>query len=472
MRTVAQSPGILPAVHTGGEAAAGASFGKHLLLTLFFLTIVLDFRRIEGDENPFVVVMGIANVLLGAWYCVAYGRFTTRLFCWVAPFLLLIGAGTLSGILYGQETYLVLSTAIPMVSFLLAAIAVHAIDGEEEKRIAVGIILATAFMAAAAKFAFGFYYYEVDFENVRYQIISGSVPLLFAYGFAGIFSRGQKFALTAIFVAVLIVVVSVTRTYIIVFGLSALVCLYSYSKAASRVTGFLVIAIVVAVLGVALVELVPGILGRWNDRITSSEFGVDLSAAYRVAEAEYQLRRLWADGTGLLLGFGHAAKTGLAGDNVRLIASELGRHATGYYSFGYGHNVYVGLIYVGGIVAGVPVMGALFYLLWKGLQRARQTAATPLDQFLLIWGVAAFAGYMANGMLAGTFGNRSISFFCGVSAGLVLLGLEPARHAVREVARRGAEAAGDMRTPKQRRAALAAGRRSEIQTAAMDSAPG
>ena len=102
MRTVAQSPGILPAVHTGGEAAAGASFGKHLLLTLFFLTIVLDFRRIEGDENPFVVVMGIANVLLGAWYCVAYGRFTTRLFCWVAPFLLLIGAGTLSGILYGQ----------------------------------------------------------------------------------------------------------------------------------------------------------------------------------------------------------------------------------------------------------------------------------------------------------------------------------------------------------------------------------
>ena len=65
MRTVAQSPGILPAVHTGGEAAAGASFGKHLLLTLFFLTIVLDFRRIEGDENPFVVVMGVANVLLG-----------------------------------------------------------------------------------------------------------------------------------------------------------------------------------------------------------------------------------------------------------------------------------------------------------------------------------------------------------------------------------------------------------------------
>ena len=67
MRTIAQSRDVLPLGHTGSEAAVRASFGKLLLLTLFCLTIVPDFRRVEGDDNPFVMIMGIANVVLGAW---------------------------------------------------------------------------------------------------------------------------------------------------------------------------------------------------------------------------------------------------------------------------------------------------------------------------------------------------------------------------------------------------------------------
>ena len=65
---IAQSPAILPWSHAGSEDAAQKSFGKLLLFTLFFLTIVPDFRRLEGDQNPFVMILGIANVALGAWY--------------------------------------------------------------------------------------------------------------------------------------------------------------------------------------------------------------------------------------------------------------------------------------------------------------------------------------------------------------------------------------------------------------------
>ena len=456
MSRIAQLPALVPYGQTNAEAVARRSFGKLLLLTLFFLTIVPDFRRVEGDENPFVMIMGIANVLLGAFFCFNYRHLTTRLGYWIGPFVLLLGLGVLTGILYGRELYLVFAHAIPLLSFLLAAIAVHSLGGEAEKKAAIGIILAVGFLAAAVKFAWGFYYYDLDLENVRYQIISGSVPLVCAYGFACIFSRDRKFTLLAILLAVLIVVVSVTRTYIIVFSISALVCLYAYSKTAARLSGAVIIIVLGAILAVALTELFPEILGRWSDRLTHREFGVDLSAAYRVAEAEFQLRRLWSEGEGLLFGFGHAAKTGLAGDNVRLIASELGRRATVFSSFGYGHNLYVGLLYVGGLVAGLPVVLALFGLLGRGLRQLRRTAESRVDQFLLIWGVSAFAGYLAYGMLAGSFDDRSISFFFGVSAGLVLLGTEPVRHAANQASPRRAEIQGDVRTPKQRRAAKAA----------------
>jgi hypothetical protein len=455
VRTIAQSPDVLPIAHAGSEAAARASFGKLLLLTLFFVTIVPDFRRIEGDDNPFVMIMGTANVLLGAWYCVIYRRFTTRLFLWASAFLLLIGAGTITGIYYDQGSYLVLSRAMPVVSFLLAAIAVHSLSGDAEKKAAIGIILAIGLIAAAAKFVLGFYYYDLNLDNVRYQIISGSITLLFAYGFAAMFSKGRTLALIVISIALFVVALSVTRTYIIVFGISALVCIYSYTKTASRLSGTLLLVIAASIFAVALTELFPDVLGRWTYRMTNSGFDVDLTAAFRVAEAEFQLRRLWSDGEGLLFGFGHAARTGLAGENVRLIASELGREATNLSSFGYGHNLYVGVLYVGGLVAGVPVVAALFELLWRGLQQARATSASRVDRFLLIWGASAFAGYLVNGMLAGSFSDRSISFFFGVSAGLVLLGLEPGRQVVNRVSHRSADIQGDVRTPKQRRAAMA-----------------
>jgi hypothetical protein len=455
VRTIAQNSDVLPSSHPGSEAASQPSFGKLLLLTLVCLTIVPDFRRIEGDDNPFVMIMGIANVLLGTWYCVLYHHFTTRLFLWVSTFVLLIGVGIITGILYGQETYFVLSHTIPVLSFMFAAIAGHSLHGDAEKKAAIGIILAVGLVAAAVKFVVGFYYYDLDIENVRYQIIAGSIPLLFAYGFAGMFSKGRKLALLSISIALFIVALSVTRAYIIVFGISALVCIYSYSRTASRLSGTLVLVIATSILAVTLTELFPGVLGRWTYRMTNSGFDVDLTAAFRVAEAEFQLRRLWSDGEGLLFGFGHAAKTGLAGDNVRLIAGELGREATNFSSFGYGHNLYVGLLYVGGLVGGVPVVVAFFQLLWKGLRHARQASASPTDKFLLIWGVSAFAGYLVAGMLAGTFGDRSISFFFGVSAGLVLLGVEPGRQVVNRVSHRSADIQGDARTPRERRAAMA-----------------
>jgi hypothetical protein len=181
-----------------------------------------------------------------------------------------------------------------------------------------------------------------------------------------------------------------------------------------------------------------------------------LSAAYRLAEAEFQLHRLWTDFTGLLFGFGHAAETGLAGDNVRYIVSQLGRRATeDYFHLGYGDNSYAGLLYVGGLVSGLPVLVALFHLLWKGLRHARQRSMSPLDKFILIWGVSAFAGYLAYGVFAGSFGDRSISFFFGVSAGLVFLGLRSAPEVLDQVSRQGPDVRGDGRTPKQRRVAMA-----------------
>ena len=102
--------------------------------------------------------------------------------------------------------------------------------------------------------------------------------------------------------------------------------------------------------------------------------------------------------------------------------SILGESGVGYVGHGYGHNFYVGLIYVGGLIFGLPVIISLFRVLLVRLSfaRSRLSEMTLDDRFCLVWGLTAFAGYIGYGFLGGTFGDRAISMNAGVAVGLML----------------------------------------------------
>lgn len=129
----------------------------------------------------------------------------------------------------------------------------------------------------------------------------------------------------------------------------------------------------------------PEIAARWITRLGSSDrIGFDLTGATRIAEATYQIQRLAQDSLGLFFGFGHAAETYFAGPAAKLVASVLGASGADYSGHGYGHNFYVGLVYVGGLLFGGPVILSFAAMLLKARSFARRRWAdlTPDGRFI------------------------------------------------------------------------------------------
>jgi hypothetical protein len=406
-----------------------------LVLILYLLTLVFDFRRADGDDGSLVVVLGLGNLALGVALLLIERRFRRSVLLWTIPFVLLIVAATATGLLHGQPIYDVVSRTVPVAIFIMAIVIVASFRSGRDNGWMISVVAVVALVAVFWKILFGFAYYGLNIENVRYQIIAGSLPLVFAYGLTGFLVHRRRLMMLATAAALMTVALSVTRTYLVVFAISAIAAILSMPRSRfSSVTKRTIATAAVLLVGVTLIAVFePEVAARWITRFGSYDrIGFDLTGATRIAEATYQIQRLDQDGFGLLFGFGHAAETRFAGTAADQVRSVLGAQGVDYLGHGYGHNFYLGLIYVGGILFGGPVILAFAAMLLKARSVARRqwSNLTKDEQFTLIWGLAGFAGYTAYGLLGGTFGDRAGSFYFGISAGLILRVTESARRRV------------------------------------------
>ncbi|WP_157158868.1 hypothetical protein [Bradyrhizobium genomosp. III] len=268
----------------------------------------------------------------------------------------------------------------------------------------------------------------IDITTARYEILAGSVNACL-----GLLATSILYGLSGIDLLILtttlaLVAISVTRSQIAVaisqFGiyLSSISYLFKNPKTLRRLA-----LLVFLPLGLVAADQLGqfGITDRWIVRLfAASEFGVDPTLIARNAEVEFMLDAFTASSAEFMFGHGIAAETSLIGGNAAAAAAAVGRDSiANVHSKGFGHHNYWSILFVGGVLGGLPLLVFLCHqtveaaLFFRRVRVAR-LLETTVAQFGL-WGSATVIGMSMFGFLAGTFGDRPTCLWYGIGMGML-----------------------------------------------------
>lgn len=334
-----------------------------------------------------------------------------------------------SGMLWGQDAIALARQMPPIVLLCVGVFSAGAFSNsgvspqvllDESLKIAgVGLVLNLLLVAGIN---------GIDFDTVRYQVLSGGTPLIGAQLVALLLFGGWKpWTIFTSGLYVMLVLISVTRTQIaVVASMLLFAVVFAWPLILKgRALSLQVLALIGIVAAVLVVDafLPSSPLDRWTQRFTSAQLhsGFDITAVTRAGETGYQIARLGESVQGLFFGFGAAAPNFYDGPSARIISLLLGQKAAYWTEIGVGHNNYVGTIYIGGLLAGGMLLITQFIALMKS---AKVVSILPINgagrSYLapIIFSLTV-VGYMAYGILGGTLGGRSACLLFGFSIGIV-----------------------------------------------------
>lgn len=398
---------------------------KNFLYFFSIFLIAFDFRRAEGDQGGVVVFIGVTVFVLLILYAFLSKSLEINFFSPSLPLVYFISGAALVGLIHGQSVYSVLAMSMPLLLLVIASVAtiVFFKDGISYKKI--DIVFFGCCFAALWKLLFGFYYYDLDVGTVRYQILSGATPIIFSYAVAAIVTEHRRYFYIALILSLGVVFVSVTRTYLIVFFAAFCAGIYTSGFGLNKIFKIALGAVVAVLLGYLVA---PDLFDRWFLRLFEggNEYGVDLTAATRMAEADYQVSLLLESFSSLFFGYGISAETYFSGVYAEIITIILGPNFV-YTGHGYGHNLYLGMVYVGGLLFGG--CAALWFVTGCLLKIIKSRGlfyklVNEEKRFMLVWGASSVFAYIVYGMFAAPFGDRSMSFFYGIVLGMLYLSVK------------------------------------------------
>lgn len=396
------------------------------LMWLMLLPAVIDYKP-KGIQNWATILYALIFLLSAFSSLVLIGQYSLRrnrgaFFAGVAAFIYAAVAYT-SGALQGQEPIALLRAIPAILLFGFGMFSASALSNspfppnmildEINKAAAVGLLVNLVIVAGVD---------GINFDTVRYQVLTGAAPLVCANLVAlTLFGGWRPWSVASSALYAGLVLISITRTQVVIFAVVALFCVLfaggKLLKAKSLpVQALIAISLIgLVIVGDALLPASP--LERWTQRIFSAQehHGYDITAVTRAGETGYQISKLKESVSGLMFGYGASAQNFYDGENARIIAMLLGRKAAYWTETGVGHNNYVGTIYVGGVLAGGLLLVVQFISLVKSssiLRRLDVKAGASVYSVPL-----AVAAYMTFGLLGGTMGSRSACLLFGLVVG-------------------------------------------------------
>lgn len=406
------------------RSGIGLSLRDILLIGVLF-TLTFDYRRAEGDTGSLVVIMGLSNLSCGAAFIVMQRFYNRNVIMFLLPFWIFALHASIVGIARGQVPIAVFSQAMPILVFAQAALvcASYPRSVEELRRLLTWIVV-SGMAAASWKLIFALSYYGLTLETARYQVLSGATGLLFSYSLAAFLTGGRRFMWVTLVLSLGVVFVAVTRTYIFMFFAATCITLLSLPVyvIVRRAMRFIWFAVAAAVALMTVEIAIPELGARWTERLYHrSEVGVDITALTRIAEAKGQIQRMQEDHFGLVFGFGMLGEMKWADEEVSTVQSITGGSGE-EFGRGYGHNFYVGSIFVGGAVFGTLMLLTISAIPLRVMRKLRRIFgdAEKEEVFLGAFSIAASACYFFFGFLGGTLGDRSMSLYYGATIGLCL----------------------------------------------------
>lgn len=408
--------------------------GDRFALWLTLLPGIFDYRFV----TPTVTTLAIYAVLVLAALCgcltlIARNGLRPRSFLNVAGLVALafMAETCLVGLLRGQNWLVVVRAAPALALFPIEIFAISALAaGKSDARAVWRQVVTAAALAMVVQFASVVLIRQVDLASARYEVLSGAAPLLSGYGLGILLFGGVTFSAIAIISAhAVLVILSVTRTQLVVAAVPALSTILALRGRVFLVGGLgrrlLALAAILAVALVAAAFLPGAPLERWALRLfqdQAAHHGFDVTALARSGEAKFQIDRLMSSISGLLFGFGISAPTAFDAATARLINMLVGSDNGYFTETGIGHNEYVGIFYIGGVLAG----GAFLWVQLVGVLRSIDNIRHLYSGWLfsrfgsLLGAPLAFIAYMAFGLLGAIHGARSSVVFAGLTFGLTL----------------------------------------------------
>lgn len=401
------------------------------MLAAFVFPWVFDVKAKAGFEISWLIYVQLASFLFST---IVFGlslyifRIRVRLGLLagnafnVAVIALFVVVSMFSGFVEHNDTFKVFANEIPAVLFIYAIVMVSILaQAGVALETVLEIVVVAAVTAILIRMPIIAALFGIDFNTVRFQILSGATPVGTAFILsrlpAGFRIRDLAFAL----VQFTIVMISVTRTQILVIaGMMAAIAPFILNRLV-RPRAIVGVGLALSVLVVSIYclgEILPGNpIDRWISRTASYQTGdVDDSGLDRESQALFQLEKLTTGDIEKYIGFGIAAPGGNDPSLAAYIIARDGRAP--YVPVGFADETYMSLIFLGGLIGGGPILFAQFIWFWNSIRAIPFVLKMrPSRTAWVIVAPLAVIGIQITNILNSSFLDRSQSVFFGLCLG-------------------------------------------------------
>lgn len=411
-------------------------------ILVMYLIWSFDFRA--SSEQTYAIYIQSTAVLASMWaFFERMGRpnwaLPKELNLVLSIFFVFVVESSILGIINRQELVLVGSLALPIILFIMFSIYSYDVFLRVESiQKNISILIYIVIFGVLARFIIAFGLHGLAVEEVRYQILSGATTMAAAATVASFFSTFsfQIAVLTALnFFAI---VLSVTRTEVAVIFVMASSLILAAPKVLLR---FTILFRILAICGVIFPAFLfaelyeTNLVSRWIDRLTVADsLGYDVTTATRRAEVDWQIEVLSSSPFAASFGLGIAAPNRLTGLFAAILRDTPGLQAEAdVVDIGYGHNIYTGVLYTGGLLFGGMMNFAFLLLLikaFKTLSAATLHMKRSKAAYVAVWGSLTVIGVVTMGFLGGVLGDRGTAIWFGTGVGMMFAGAK-AIHPVR-----------------------------------------
>lgn len=384
---------------------------------------IFDFRS-EGAGSSFAVQQFfiITYVIAFLTFAISYrdnGVYIKGLVVNILFSLLFVLVGTISGLIADQEYYLIFRNATNIFIYLTMVYATSKIIVSYGRRQLVNYFILMAFFYSISTLII--YYIRqggIDFLSIRFQIIGSSIIAVSALIPLSIIYRIPLFGYVAILSSSMILILSVTRTYVLV----AILQIFPFTKYLIKIAGpreiFLSLVFMMSIPSIYIYT--EFISDRWEQRVSarSNNEDIDPTLYARMDEWGFMLDQTFKSTSNAFFGSGFAAETEyyLPNDISKEKESDIG----------FGHSNHLSLIFIAGFLGGGPL---LILHIWQFIQSFYFVGSVVNSRlkdsdvlFLAAWGALIVIGTFLANVLGAAFTNRSATLWYAIGTGLFLGG--------------------------------------------------
>ena len=396
---------------------------KNFFLFLSLFLPILIYNRTLYDTSLFTAYIAIISLLIIFVNIILIKKIDYTLIKYIVPFFLLYIAGMTTTIFRGSDELVnIFNRSMPVLFFCAGYILITSYNllGNNNKYI-IKLFFYLSILSTAYTLIFAINYYGFTLVEARYQVLPNTINFLISFFFASYILSIKKFnGYLCLLFFITVVLISATRTYLLV-GIIVLFISILFKNKLDLVKTFFTFFSIAFIVGIILFIFKDNLLivSFYERIILYQSLGYDPTTAGRLFEMSKQLDMLTNEISGFLFGYGftHPIDVVGFGYDVRGNISAARTH-------GYGHNLYVGLLFVPGVLVGLSCVYVLIsslvsikFLFIKNLISSNNIDSD--EKFVKIFFYLSFLFFLLQNIFGVTLGSKPGSLYFGICLGAV-----------------------------------------------------